>query len=46
MTPVDGSIDMKIDINNPQTIDVNISEAHPPEASGLAGVRSKSATIS
>ena len=48
MAPIDGAIGMKIDINLPQTTDVNISKAQPSKASGLGGVRclrSKSATI-
>ena len=48
MAPIDGAIGMKIDINLPQTTDVNISEAQPSKASGLGGVRclrSKSAPI-
>ena len=46
MAPIDGAIRMKIDINLPQTTDVNISKAQPSKASGLGGVcglRSKSA---
>ena len=46
MAPIDGAIGMKIDINLPQTTDVNISKAQPSKASGLGGVvflRSKSA---
>ena len=46
MAPIDGTIGMKIDINLPQTTDVNISKAQPSKASGLGGVvflRSKSA---
>ena len=48
MPTIDGAIGMKIDINLPQTTDVNISEAQPSKASGLGGVRclrSKSAPI-
>ena len=48
MAPIDGAIGMKIDINLPQTTDVNISKARPSKASGLGGVgglRSKSAPI-
>ena len=48
MAPIDGAIDMKININTAQTTDVNISKAQPCKASGLGGVwsqRSKSATI-
>ena len=48
MAPIDGAIGMKIDINLPQTTDVNISKAQPSKASGLGGVvflRSKSAPI-
>ena len=48
MAPIDGAIGMKIDINLPQTTDVNISEAQPSKTSGLEGVRglrSKSAPI-
>ena len=40
MAPIDGAIGMKIDINLPQTTDVNISKAQPSKASGLGGVRS------
>ena len=46
MAPIDGAIGMKININHPQTTDVNISKAQPSKASGLGGVvflRSKSA---
>ena len=46
MAPIDGAIGMKININLPQTTDVNISKAQPSKASGLGGVvflRSKSA---
>ena len=46
MAPIDGAIGMKININFPQTTDVNISKAQPSKASGLGGVvflRSKSA---
>ena len=46
MAPIDGAIGMKIDINLPQTTDVNISKAQPSKASGLGGVvflRTKSA---
>ena len=39
MAPIDGAIGMKIDINHPQTTDVNIPEAQPSKASGLEGVR-------
>ena len=39
MAPIDGTIWMKIDINLPLTIDVNISKGQPPRASGLGGVR-------
>ena len=39
MAPIDGAIGMKIDINLPQTTDVNISKAQPSKASGLGGVR-------
>ena len=48
MAPIDGAIAMQIDINLPQTTDVNISKAQPSKASGLGGVRglrSKSAPI-
>ena len=48
MAPIDGAIGMKIDINLPQTTDVNISKVQPSKASGLGGVRclrSKSAPI-
>ena len=38
MAPIDGAIGMKIDINLPQTTDVNISKAQPSKASGLGGV--------
>ena len=40
MAPIDGAIGMKIDINIPQTTDVNISKAQTSKASGLGGVRS------
>ena len=40
MAPIDGAIGMKININHPQTTDVNISKAQPSKASGLGGVRS------
>ena len=46
MAPIDGAIGMKININHPQTTDVNIFKAQPSKASGLGGVvflRSKSA---
>ena len=39
MAPIDGAIGMKININIPQTTDVNISKAQPSKASGLGGVR-------
>ena len=39
MAPIDGAIGMKININHPQTTDVNISKAQPSKASGLGGVR-------
>ena len=48
MAPIDGAIGMKINLDLPQTTDVNISEAQPSKASGLGGVRclrSKSAPI-
>ena len=48
MAPIDGAIGMKINMNLPQTTDVNISKAQPSKASGLGGVvflRSKSAPI-
>ena len=48
MTSIDGAIWMKIDMNHPQTTDVNISKDQPPKASGLGGVqlqRSKSPDI-
>ena len=38
MAPIDGAIGMKININHPQTTDVNISKAQPSKASGLGGV--------
>ena len=47
MAPIDGAIGMKINLDLPQTTDVNISKAQPSKASGLGGVRppsSKSAT--
>ena len=46
MAPIDGTNGMKINLNLPQTTDVNISKAQPSKASGLGGVvflRSKSA---
>ena len=46
MAPIDGAIGMKINLDLPQTTDVNISKAQPSKASGLGGVcslRSKSA---
>ena len=49
MAPIDGAIGMKINLDLPQTTDVNISKAQPSKASGLGGVvflRSKSATTS
>ena len=48
MAPIDGAIGMKINLDLPQTTDVNISKAQPSKASGLGGVRglrSKSAPI-
>ena len=39
MAPIGGTNGMKINLNLPQTTDVNISEAQPPKASGLGGVR-------
>ena len=39
MAPIDDAMGMKININHPQTTDVNISEAQPSKASGLGGVR-------
>ena len=48
MAPVDGTIVMKIQLNLPQTTDVNISKGQPSRANGLGGVvtlRSKSPTI-
>ena len=39
MTPIDGPILMKMNINHPQTTDVNISKGHPPKAKGLGGVQ-------
>ena len=48
MAPIDGTIGMKININLPQTSDVNISKGQPSKANGLGGVRcprSKSAPI-
>ena len=42
MAPIDGAIGMKININHPQTTDVNISKAQPSKASGLGGVTSQS----
>ena len=41
MSPIDGAISMKIDINHPQTISNNISKDQPSKASGLGGVRLK-----
>ena len=38
MTPIDGPIVMKMNINHPQTTDVNISKAQPPKVKGLGGV--------
>ena len=38
MAPIDGAIGMKININHPQTTDVNISKAQPSKASGPGGV--------
>ena len=38
MTTIDGPILMKMNINHPQTADVNISKAQPPKAKGLGGV--------
>ena len=48
MAPIDGAIAMKINLDLPQTTDVNISKAQPSKVSGLGGVRclrSKSAPI-
>ena len=48
MAPIDGAIGMKINLDLPQTTDVNISKAQPSKVSGLGGVRclrSKSAPI-
>ena len=39
MAPIDGAISMKINLDLPQTTDVNISKAQPSKASGLGGVR-------
>ena len=39
MAPLDGAIGMKINLDLPQTTDVNISKAQPSKASGLGGVR-------
>ena len=39
MTTINGPILMKMNINHPQTTDVNISKAQPPKAKGLGGVR-------
>ena len=41
MAPIDGTIGMKININLPQTSDVNISKGQPSNASGLGGVASQ-----
>ena len=38
MAHIDGAIDIEININLPQTTDVNISKAQPSKASGLGGV--------
>ena len=35
MSPIDGAIRMEMNINHPQTTDVNISEDQPSKASGL-----------
>ena len=48
MAPTDGTNGMKINLDLPQTTDVNISKAQPSKVSGLGGVRcfrSKSAPI-
>ena len=39
MAPIGGAIGIKVDINLPQTTDVNISKAQPSKASSLGGVR-------
>ena len=41
MSPIDGAISMKININHPQTISNNISKDQPSKASGLGGVASQ-----
>ena len=38
MAPIDGTNGMKINLDLPQTTDVNISKAQPSKASGLGGV--------
>ena len=40
MSPIDGAISMKMNINHPQNTDDNISEDQPSKASGLGGVAS------
>ena len=39
MSPIDGAIGMKMNINHPQTYPDNIFEVQPSKANGLGGVR-------
>ena len=39
MSPIDGPIGLKMNINLPQTYSDNISEVQPSKANGLGGVR-------
>ena len=39
MSPIDGAIGLKMNINRPQTYSENMSEAQPSKANGLGGVR-------
>ena len=39
MSPIDGAIGLKMNINHPQTYSDNTSEVQPSKANGLGGVR-------
>ena len=39
MSPIDGPIGLKMNINHPQTYSDNISKVQPSKANGLGGVR-------
>ena len=39
MSPIDGPIGLKMNINHPQTYSDNISGVQPSKANGLGGVR-------